>query len=213
MKTTTLLLISIFILKIAAAQEIPSVYSNIFKDEKGLYVKIDSLKIYETKRTELSLEKMIGNPQGTANGISFDFQNVALNGTLYFGLIHYSDSKHPQPVYYHTPAKIVAGKAEIEINNLRERYDMIGWEKSGKGTLGYRIADKRGNFLYDGIIAFKVVENSFVVDNTVTQGPFINLVTENSVTISFTTNFSLKAKIRVNGKKYADKKTKNGTAC
>lgn len=206
MKKITLLLIGFFLIKIAISQEIPAVYSNIFKDEKGFYVQKDSVKIYESKRAELSLTKIKGNPEGNSEGINFNFEDKTLSGTLYFGLIHYNDSKHPQPVYFHTPAKITQGTALIDINRLRGRYDMIGWEESKKGTIGYRLVNSKGHFLYDGIIAFKVVNNSFEVDNTITQGPFVNLVTENSVTISFTTNFSLKAKIYANKKTYTGKK-------
>jgi len=203
MKILCLLFIFIFALSEINAQDIPSIYSNIFKDEKGFYIQMDTAKLYEIKREELSLEQLKGNPQATNNGISFDFQNIGLNGNIYYGLIHYSDSKHPQPVYYNTPAKIIQGKSEIDIlNNLRGHYDMVGWEKSGIGTLAYRIATSTGSFIYDGIISFNFDGTKFNIANTITQGPFVNLVTQNSATISFYTNFPLKAKVKVNGKTY-----------
>ena len=64
---------------------------------------------------------------------------------------------------------------------------MVGWEKSQHGTLGYRVADSIGNFLYDGIVSFNG-SGPFEVATTVIEGPFVNLVTSESAVISFTLN-------------------------
>ena len=82
---------------------------------------------------------------------------------------------------------------------------MIGWEKNGKGTLGYRVADERGNMIYDGVISFKGT-GPFQIDDTIIEGPFVNLLTEQGAVISFKTNNELRCEVEVNGKKYKSKK-------
>jgi hypothetical protein len=153
-----------------------------------------------------SLEQVLGNPVGNAQGIAFDFQDTLLSGTLYYGLIHYNDSRHPLPVYFRSTAEIVRGKSQVNISgNLSGRYDMTGWEKSGEGTIGYRVVDTYGSMIYDGRVAFKGT-GPFEVGITVTEGPFINLLTSEGVTVTFKTNLKVVAKVTVDGRSFADPK-------
>ncbi|NPA44752.1 MAG: hypothetical protein GXO49_04390 [Chlorobi bacterium] len=193
--------------------EIPSVYSDIHYDKKGkLYYELSGEKFYASKyKSFLSLENMQGNPKGTENGIKFNFGNDDFEGTLYYGLINYSDSKHPMPVWFKKTSKIENGKAKINIQKrLSGKYDMIDWENKGFGTLGYRVANKKGELLYDGIISFGKTEAGFEVIPTILEGPFVNLLKEDGATISFKTNYDIVAKIVINGKTFTDtKKCKN----
>lgn len=183
----------------AIQNPIPKVYSNIHYDADGnLYFQFDSTRIYEqVKRPAYTLGDMIGTLQGTDKAMTFDFHNPDLQGTLYYGFIPYGDSKHPSPVYLYKHSKIENGKTKIKIiKRFSGVYDMVGWEKSGYGTLGYRIVNDTGLILYDGKVTFEGT-GPFKVGVTIIEGPFINLLTDDGATISFTTNVAASAKIRI----------------
>lgn len=192
-----------------AGHDVPAVYSNIRYDTDGrLYVEHDGLKIYEQEQpAPLILKRLKGNPIGTGVGIAFDF-GEGLEGTLYYGFIDYGDSRHPMPVYFYSPETITNGKAHIDIKNrMSGNFDMIGWQASGRGTLGYRVADDFGNLLYDGVVSFKGT-GPFEIDTTVTQGPLVNLLRPGGATISFETNFDVIGSVVVGERVFADQ-----TAC
>lgn len=197
----------------AEAQEtvlplIPQSYSNISYDTDGrLYIEISGDRIYENKaESYFSVARMTGSPSGTDMGILFDFEDERLNGTLYYGFIPYGDSKHPHPVYFRSTARILKGKAFIEIlKSMSGRYDMVDWEKEGKGTIGYRVVSSNGYFLYDGIVSFRG-KGPFEIAPTITEGPFVNLLTHDGATISLTTNRDIAVDISVGGKIYKGKK-------
>jgi len=211
MKKIFLLTSFLFSLSILFAQDsIPDVYNKIFYDKDcKLYHQHKGKKSYvEDNSTSLTLSNLQGNPQANMQGISFDFNDIKLSGTLYFGLINYTDSKHPMPVWYKRTAGINKGKASINIlKRLAGKYDMTNWEQSEKGTLGYRVANEKGELLYDGIIGFKYDKNEgFRIATTITEGPFINILKPNEVTISFDTNKSVQAVIIVDGKVFKSEK-------
>ena len=133
--------------------------------------------------------------RGTESGLSFDFGSE-FDGTLYFGFIPFKDYRHPQPVFFKSPARITAGKGEINIDQLRGKYDMIGWETSGHGILGYRVADTDGTLIYEGRIAFRGT-GPFETAATITEGPFVHNLGSDSAQISFSTDRAVKAQIRL----------------
>jgi len=189
---------------------VPLSYSNIEYDSEGrMYIEIRGEKIYENvSNPYFSIDRFSGNPSGTDDGILFDFGDANINGIIYYGFIPYGDSKHPHPVYFHSVAPIVSGKAFIEIaETMSGRYDMINWEQKEKGTIGYRVVDSGGNFLYDGIVTFQGI-GPFEIVPTIIEGPFVNLLTQEGATISFTTNMETKASVEVDGKKYSGRKGK-----
>lgn len=191
-----------------AKSHIPNIHHNLNEDETGPYFLVRGKKYYRAYTAkDHGLSNMIGNPSGTKDGLSFDFQDTLLIGKLYYGFIPFHDSKHPQPVYFRSPATILKGKTSLSILNLSGRYDMIGWEKNRKGTLGYRVVDERGNMIYDGIISFKGT-GPFEIDDTIIEGPFVNLLSEQGAVISFKTNTEIKCEVEANGKKYKGKKGK-----
>ena len=145
---------------------------------------------------------MINSVSGTHTGLFFDFKDESLNGKLIYGFIPMGDSKHPHPVYFRIPAKIMQGKVAINIAQvLKGTYDMIGWEKSGKGTMGYRVVNEDGRILYDGKVSFKGT-GPFEVDVTLVEGPFINLIEPDGATISFDINIPVSSEILVDGKTF-----------
>jgi len=207
MQKLTILFLSLFIsVSILGQDSIPDVFSNIYYDKDcKLYHKYKGKKYYaDDYKSKLTLNNLQGNPQATPNGLEFDFNDISLNGTLFYGLINYEESKYPTPIWYGRTSNIKNGKTGINImDRLSGRYDMTNWKESGTGTLGYRIANAKGELLYDGVIAFKYdVENGFSIAKTITEGPFINLLQPNEVTISFDTNLPVQAKIIVNEKEY-----------
>lgn len=180
-------------------KDIPSSYSNISTDRNGnLVLQVNGDKyIAPDAKADQTLERLKGNPQATPTGIYFDFDGALEAGNLYYGLINYEDTRYPQPVFFRAPANILDGKAFVNLLTLRGRYDMVNWEKNQKGVLGYRVANLAGEFLFDGRIGFSG-DSPFSLDTTLTEGPFINLLGHNTVTISFDTNFPIMAKVMVN---------------
>jgi hypothetical protein len=124
-----------------------------------------------------TVEQVRGNPRDTENGIALDFGKPDFAGTLVFGLIPYHDTKYPQPVFRTTTA-IAAGKAEINIKtSITDRYDMVGWQKSGTGVIGYRIISQTGAMIHDGRVRFRYTGTGpFQVDVTLVEGPFVGNV-------------------------------------
>lgn len=189
---------------------IPSIHTNITQKKGKYYMNINGKSIPELEvNHSLNIQNLQGNPQGTQEGLAFDFRKGCLSGTLYYGFIPYHDSKHPLPVYFKKTAKIKDSKARVNILKMAGKYDMIDWEKSGKGILGYRVVDEKGNILYDGKIGFKK-KDQFEIDLTITEGVFVNILTHQGATFSFTTNQKIKAEIIIDGKSFYDTQpTKN----
>lgn len=203
MKNIIAFLVLVFCTLNLSAQKIPKVYSNISYSTAGdLVVDINGEKYTEIKETTyLTLSNMIGNPRGTSLGIFFDFKAPNLNGHLHFGLIPDNKSKHPQPVFFNTPAVIAGGMGIVVIQNqLEGKYDVAHWRKNGRGTLGYRFIEKDGSIIYDGKVNFIYDGESFKVDNTIIEGPFVNNVTDSSAVIWFKTNMDCKCMVKIDDK-------------
>jgi len=189
--------------------KIPSVLRNMgYNNTKGYFlITSDQKEIYQNlSETGYLFSELTGSPEGSKFGILLDFKNPGLEGRVYYGLIHYSDSKYPHPVYRSTPASILGGKAFLNLNEVRGRYDMTGWEESGSGTIGYRVINNSGFILYDGKVSFSGT-GPFEVVNTLISGPFINLLSHEGATISFETSEKSVCKIVIDGDTYDDKKS------
>ena len=189
--------------------EIPEVFINIKNDkEKGLYLQLDDKKVYNNKKkSDYKISDFVNAWKGDDSGLSFNSENKELNGKMYIGLIHFKDSKYPHPVYRNRSIDIKKGVSHIAIKKFfGGHYDMTGWEQSGKSVIGYRMLDYRGNIVFNGIIGFKVTKNGYEVDTTIINGPLINLLEPNSVTISYNTNLKIYSEIIIAGKTYKSKK-------
>ena len=207
--TVLILLIPIFL----KSQDLP--YNNIYFKNNKSYLKINGKKFREInsnlynkyrKTQNIGLSNFIDCAYGLKNSIEFNFNNKKLNGKLYYGLIP-SDTKYPQPVFFKINSEIKKGKAIIKlIPYLTGKYDFINWQKNGIGKLGYRVIDNKGNFIYDGKLNFTYdsITNIFKVVNSITEGPFVNKLTENSATISYKTNIEDRSILEVNKKSYRD---------
>ncbi|MDE5418511.1 metallophosphoesterase [Labilibaculum sp. DW002] len=200
------LLLSLF--SAVCAQEVPAVYSNVGSDENGVFLKIEDRKIYAiTPKDKFQYEDLYTAAIGTKAGLTFNFKYPELQGTLYYGFINYKDGSYPQPVYFRESSPIKVGITQIPIkNHLSGKFDMINWEETGKGILGFRIVSDKGNMLYDGRVAFSYKDGLFAAEPTVIEGPFINLLNHQGATISFTTSAAIQASIQIGDRTYQDKK-------
>ncbi len=220
-RTTLNLTISLFLFLFSLAvqsqvknnnEEIPKVLHNFQADSDGnLFThNKDGVKLYDTEdNTKNVLTTFEGVATGVKEGIQFDFKNKDFSGTIYFGLIHHKDSKYPLPVYRSKSLKITNGRSLVNFKYLTGNYDMTGWEESKKGTIGYRVVNTEGKFLYDGKVSFSG-NGPFKVVNTIVSGPFINLLKPDGVTISFVSSKESICSIKINDQIFKDKKaTKN----
>ncbi len=215
-KFKIMVLVFIFSLGISAQKQnrvkIPAVYSNIKYDAVGkMYVDKDGLKIYEEDRSSpYRLKNLQGNPKGTAKGLSFNFNIPDFSGTLFYGFIPFGDSEYPLPVYFKSISTISKGKTNINLKKMRGKYDMIDWEAKGYGTLGYRVTNKSGKLMYDGIVSFGADGEGFKVLPSIIVGPTVNLPLPEGITISLTTNEPADVRVQVNNRDYYSRnKTKH----
>ena len=195
-------------ISVAESVEIPAVHSGIYSDSDGrlYYVDPDGDTLYFLdKKARYTLDRMRRNPVGTENGIEFDFGISNMTGWLYYGFISGPDVvKHSYPVYFNRSSKIDSGKASIDIRNrMKGIYDFVNWKETGIIRLGYRIVDSEGQFLYDGKIMIRGT-GPFVVDTSIVEGPFINMVTHNSAVVSFETNFATLCRVIMDGQSFPD---------
>jgi len=192
--------------------DIPASHANIFLDTDGkMYIKdrAGNRHDLQPEKPRYTLRMVHGNPTGTQWGITFYFHDSAYGltlerGTLYYGFIHHGDGRYNLPVFYKRAAQIVDGRAGIDIlKRLAGKYDLVNWQTTGKGTLGYRVADARGNLLYDGKIAFTGT-GPFTVDTSIIEGPFVCKVGPTSATIAFETNVPAAGRIFINDRTFFD---------
>jgi len=194
----------------AQKNKVPEVYSNISSDKKGLYLEVKGSKYYATPiPNSYNPEMFYQNIYGTSKGLKFNFKSSSFQRKMFYGFIPLNDSKHPQPVFFAKYVKINEGEAEVNISEMKGRYDMIGWTKTGYGVLGYRVLDDNNNILYDGKINFNALDflgsdgkyheiaygkkvyhetKPFKVEPSVVEGPLLANLTDKSAVIYFKTN-------------------------
>lgn len=188
---------------------IPDILHNFDYDSKGLVIFKDasgkSIPMIE-KIPTAEIENFLDCVKGTENGLSFDFNNSEINGTLFCGFIQENKMKYPQPIFFKKSVQIENGKAEFDIKNtLKGKYDIAEWEENGFAQMGYRVILANGDFLHDGKFLFEVNEKGgFDVVLSIIEGPFINILTPNSTVISFRTNKPSICSIKVNNKIFKD---------
>lgn len=184
---------------------IPAVYSGIMKnDTNRLYfvsIKTSDTAYIDNAEKKYTLEKIRINPKGNADGLFFDFNNKSFFGTIYYGLYPEEEVQYPSPVFFKKSAKILNGKAQINISELTGRYDISNWEQKGMTKIGYRIADNYGNIIYDGKLNVSGT-GPFKTDLSIISGPFVNKLTDSSAAISFETNYKCNPFIKVEDAEY-----------
>lgn len=182
----------------SAQQSVPKSYSNIYPADKGGYYLEHEGKRYEEipASSTYTLSDFAQVATGTEKGLSFSFPGD-FEGTLYYGFIAHGDGKHPQPVYFKRTSPIKEGKAAIDLSVMTGKYDMVGWQESGFGDMGYRVMNSEGLIVYDGRISF-TGKGPFQVATTLIEGPAVNQVQPRSVVLTYQTNQPVRSHIRVN---------------
>ncbi len=182
------------------AQDPPAVHQHMGKDEKGFYIEDrNGNKVRETVTSPAyTLAQMRGAPEGTEEGILFDFGG-GLNGKLYYGFTPYGQSDYPLPVFFKKTLPIKEGKVELKIAGVLDgKYDMVDWQEKGYGTLAYRVANEQGELIYEGKVTFSG-NGPFKVEPAITQGPFVNNVKANYATLTFDVHPRGKVRVTVPG--------------
>ena len=203
MKFNYLVLLPVFAGLIACgqSQKVPASHSNIGYDDAGrLYFEKDNRKFYaDTTGPRFTLKEFMGNPQGTAEGVEFDFGR--LKGTFTYGLIPYGKADHPLPVFrFSTPIR--EGKVEVDIKNaFRYPYDFVDWKENGYLTIGYRLTAENGMILYDGEVSLTGT-GPFEVAPAIYEGPFVNKIMPEEATVWCNTTLPVQASLEVNGQVY-----------
>ena len=184
---------------------VPAVHSHMYADSTGMYVvhptKGDTF-FQKVRNYPYTYQKIARLPKGTANGVEWNFEDTSFQGTIYYGLIKTEGIRFPQPVFFKRNLKIQNGRAKLNIKKtFRGKYDFVDWEKTGKLILGYRVVDANGQFLYDGKVNLKGT-GPFTTDLTLTEGPFVQMLTDTSVVISLRTSSPTVVAIQANGKMF-----------
>ena len=131
------LLISLLIISYSAFSQVPKVYTNISLDKGNAIATVKGKEYLETNNGKgFQLQALIGNPIGTQTGVKFNFGPKVSSGTVYFGLINPTDGKYPMPVFFKSTAAIVASVAEVDLIQLKGKYDMIEWWFFGLSSCG-----------------------------------------------------------------------------
>ena len=190
--------------------DVPAIYKNIVI-EKGEPVVVSPKGKYrldpDQDTPDYTLEMLSGNPLGTDTGFSFTFKDPNASETPAGGILFYSlwdpeESRYPMPHYRFSTLIDKHGTAQVDMSELTGRYDLSGWEASGKGILYYRVSDARGAIVYEGKVFFTA--NPFAVDTSITAGPWVANITHDSAVIAFETNQPVIAQVSANGKRYVD---------
>ncbi len=194
----------------AQDMSIPKVYSNITYNQDGqMGIRSESGNFWPLKNPEpeYTLSQMRDKIKGTKSGLAFNFQNSDLSGTLFYGFIDQNTWRYPLPVFFKKTAAIENGEAAINIrDDFSGKYDMVGWQASNKGTLGYRVINSKGKMLYEGKVTFGFSEsNGFYRDTGIMEGPMLQKVSEEGVTVMFKTDFPANPKVMVKGKAFSGK--------
>ncbi len=192
--------------------KIPNVYSGIQINNSGNPYFV-SMKKGDTSQMENSnpfytLDNIRITPKANDKGLFFDFQNKEFYGTIYYGFYPDNKAKYKQPVYFKQSSRIIQGKADINIEILKGKFDIANFNKTGKARVGYRILNNYGEIIYDGVIEISGKE-MIKVDLSIIAGPYINKVTDSTVVISFETNSACDPQINVSNKTYSEEQNSN----
>ncbi|MBE0642152.1 MAG: fibronectin type III domain-containing protein, partial [Bacteroidales bacterium] len=181
---------------------VPTVHSNIIGGaELSLKLPDGRLAPEAAYTAPASMRMLASRPVGTEDGISFDF-GPGVNGTLYYGLVDHVTAKYPQKVFFKQSAKVKDGKASVKLRSMGGKYDLTGWEETGRMVLGYRLIREDGQILFDNRVNI-TGKGPFQVAPTIIRGPAVFLTGPDAVTLTLVTDIPAVVRIRVNGKEYA----------
>lgn len=207
-KTLLLLLLVLGASSLLTAQKetppIPAVYANLQFDKKG-NLKGQApdgspVNLYR-KPAWFTLDGVTPRASGEKDGLRLQFAAERLRGGhLVYGLIPYGQHTYPSAVLRFDAGIDSTGTAFLNIRkDLKEGYDHAGWQKSGRGVVGYRLIDKEGNMIHEGKTAFAADDKQFYPLPVVLRGPFLSCQTDTSITIWYETSEPVETHIEIPG--------------
>lgn len=183
---------------------IPAVHANLQYDKKGNLTGKASdgsaVALYR-KPAWFTLSGVTPEVRGEIDGLRLQFSAERLRGgSVVYGLIPYGQHTYPSAVLRFEAGIDSTGSAFLNIRkDLKEGYDHIGWQKSGRGVLGYRLTDAQGNMISEGKAAFSADEKIFSPLPVVLRGPFLSCQTDSSVTIWYETSEAVETQVEIPG--------------
>ncbi len=185
----------------------PKILHNVTEKNGNFYfLDVENDKLFETKdiNSKYSIYNFWDCIQGSDNGIDFDFSNRNFKGKIIWGFYPLNSAKAQYPIFFRNPAIIKDGKAEINLlKEISKKHDIADYLNKEKFKFGYRVIDNDGNIIYDGKANFKG-KGPFELTASITEGPFVNMLTDNSAVISFRTNYKRICSVVVNDTVFKD---------
>jgi len=201
MRTTTALWLmamlsisSIFSLYAQPAAGIPQVYANLSyaEDSSLLARKPDGSTLNLIRKgARFTLSGVSPIAAADKDGLRLQFRAARLKGgRITYGLIPYQEHTYATAVLRFTANIDSSGSAFLNIRrDLRDGYDHTGWQRSGRGVIGYRLTDAQGNLVYEGKQAFAAAPDGHIAPRpTLLRGPFLSCQTHNSIIIWYETS-------------------------
>ncbi|MCK6693513.1 MAG: metallophosphoesterase family protein [Thermoanaerobaculia bacterium] len=183
---------------------IPAVHANLQYDKKGnLQGKApdgSTVTLYR-KPAWFTLSGVTPEVRGEQDGLRLQFAAERLRGgSVVYGLIPFGQHTYPTAVLRFEAGIDSTGAAFLPVRkDLKEGYDHTGWQKSGRGVLGFRLIDQGGNMVYEGKTAFAADDKQFVPLPVVLRGPFLSCQTDTSITIWYETSEPVETHIEIPG--------------
>ncbi len=205
MRKILLLLVLLGFVSCNAQKDIPASFANIVKKngKEGILYKGKFYPRVPEKKPYLTFDNIaLPGMQAWEKGIVLDFKRPEIEGTVYYGLID-ETSRYRLPVISKRSAKIVKGKAKINLDKLKGLYDFTGWEKSGKIKLGYRIIDKKGRIIADNRMNVLYKDGKYTPSVNIVEGPFLSMPAPDGIKIQVTYNKPVHSVVYVDGKPVA----------
>lgn len=181
---------------------IPAVYATLQYDKagnlKGKATDGAPVTLYR-KPTIFTLSGVLPDVQGEKDGLRLRFSAERLRGgSIVYGLIPYGRHSYPTAVLRFETGIDSTGGALLPVRkDLKEGYDHTGWQQSGRGVLGYRLLDARGDMVYEGKTAFAADDKGFSPLPTVLRGPFLSCQTDTSITLWYETSDAVETHIEI----------------
>jgi hypothetical protein len=189
---------------------IPSIYTHIELNETGQLIAVtaDGKRLaLRSEAPSYTIKQMSGNIQGVDDGFVITFTDPDHNLTLKGGLVFFAliDTKQRLGKAMFRPTAKIDDQGRARFNIVKElsgEKDFIDWGSTGHGHIYYRVQAPSGELVYDGMFAFHADSPKgpfHVLKGSLETGPFVEKVTLDSATISFSTRETVKGKVEVDG--------------
>ena len=188
--------------------EIPSVFSNISKDEGGkIYYAEDDLRYYlKNSEPEFVFDDFDDIESGAEKGVLLTFKKP-FKGKVLYGLFPDEKTKYPKAIFFKKYATIENGKALLDLSMLHGKYDIANWEEKGFGRMEYRVLTEDNRVIINKKINFTGI-GPFKVSPTIVTGPILSQLTDKSVVINSYLNTKSEFSITVEGHIFSNRNTK-----